>query len=115
MKIIDKPWGREISLFDNGHVRAKIIEINPGQKLSLQYHNKKIEFLAWIDGSGEIILGNKKRAYNKDTDNKGVMIFPKTRHRFMSTKTEKVRYLELSVGSDLDIIRIEDNYGRINE
>ena len=114
MKIIDKPWGNEKILFDNGQVRAKIIEINPGQKLSLQYHNKKIEFLAWIDGSGEIIIGSKRRAYNKNTDNRVTTIFPKTRHRFMST-AEKVRYLELSVGSDLDIIRIEDNYGRINE
>ena len=113
MKIIDKPWGNEKILFDNGKVRAKIIEINAGHKLSLQYHNKKIEFLAWIDGSGEVILGAEKRAYNKTTDNNVTIIFPKTRHRFMSTATEKVRYLELSVGSDLDIIRIEDKYNRI--
>ena len=112
-KIIEKPWGREEILIDNGKVRAKIISINAGQKLSLQYHKEKMEFLTWLDGKGSVIIGNEKRDYYESSDTRVAIIAPHTVHRFMASKEESVRFLEMSTGSDLDIIRLEDEYNRI--
>ena len=111
-KIIAKPWGKEEILFDNGKVRTKIIEINKGEKLSLQYHKEKMEFLTYIDGKGSVIIGNEKRDYYEGSDTRVAIIAPNTVHRFMASKEESVRYLEMSIGSDEDIVRLEDSYGR---
>ena len=38
MKKIDKPWGHEIIWAETKDYIGKIIHINPGHRLSLQYH-----------------------------------------------------------------------------
>ena len=35
--------------------KLKIIEVNPGQRLSYQYHNKRSEVWTIVEGSGEVI------------------------------------------------------------
>ena len=51
---VDKPWGHEIIWAKAERYVGKILHIEPGQVLSLQYHNKKDESIYVL--SGEIIL-----------------------------------------------------------
>ena len=51
---VDKPWGHEIIWAKAERYVGKILHIEPGHVLSLQYHNKKDESIYVL--SGEIIL-----------------------------------------------------------
>lgn len=45
-EIVYKPWGRYIILYRGLNYKMKLIEINPGAKLSLQFHAYRSE-LKW--------------------------------------------------------------------
>ncbi|TMQ03509.1 MAG: cupin domain-containing protein, partial [Deltaproteobacteria bacterium] len=51
---VEKPWGYEVIWAKADRYVGKILHIEPGQVLSLQYHNKKDESIYVL--SGEIIL-----------------------------------------------------------
>src|SRR6266705_3079188 len=51
---VDKPWGHELIWARTDRYVGKILHIEPGHVLSLQYHNKKDESIYVL--SGEIIL-----------------------------------------------------------
>ena len=54
--IVDKPWGHEqIWALTNKYV-GKILHINEGHKLSLQYHRVKEETIYVLEGTLELIL-----------------------------------------------------------
>ncbi len=40
LEIGERPWGKYFVLADEPHYKLKRIEVNPGQKLSYQYHHK---------------------------------------------------------------------------
>jgi len=39
-----RPWGKYYVLADEPHYKLKRIEVNPGQRLSYQYHHHRQEF-----------------------------------------------------------------------
>ena len=41
MRRVDKPWGYEVIWAETEDYVGKIMEINPGHRMSLQYHEKK--------------------------------------------------------------------------
>lgn len=106
MRIKKKPWGSEEIVFKKGKIQVKIIRVNDGCRLSLQLHNEKMEFIILLSGKGEII-GDK----NKKQDDKNCGFFmPRQLHRLVGIKNAE--FIELSIGSDKDIIRLMDDYGR---
>ena len=44
-KIEKRPWGRFYVIHDEPLYKLKRIEVDPGQRISYQYHNKRSE--AW--------------------------------------------------------------------
>lgn len=106
-----RPWGNFRRFTDNEISTVKIINVNPNQSLSLQSHNYRSEFWKVIKGSGFFeINDNKYQVYEGDEE----YIKAKTKHRISSSDTGIV-ILEISFGNfdENDIIRYEDNYGRI--
>jgi len=89
MIVILKPWGKEEILVETPYYRIKRITVNAGARTSLQYHNQKVETLIYPDGRIEHIP-------------------PKKIHRIVGPVT----IIEVSHGSDSDVVRIEDDYGR---
>ena len=60
-KRVEKPWGYEIIYTPNGALaNGKILHVNAGKRLSLQYHDQKIETLCLIKGEAMITLSNNK-------------------------------------------------------
>ena len=49
-----RPWGTYEILLEDKNCKVKKIIVQPGQKLSLQSHEKRNEFWSIIEGEGEI-------------------------------------------------------------
>lgn len=109
MKQVRRPWGDFKEFAKNKKCTVKILEINPGQELSLQIHNKRDELWYFLDNA-IVQLADKKIKVKKG---KIIRIPKKKAHRIISEKN-KIRVLEISFGnfSEEDEIRLEDKYNR---
>lgn len=108
IEIIEKPWGRELILMREGDMTVKLLEIHFNQKLSWQYHRKKSEILMLVNGSVNFLVNKHMGEFAPMVVmpiNAGVM------HRF--TGAPRGTLLEISHGSDDDIIRVADDYNRV--
>ncbi|HBP51203.1 MAG: Cupin region [Candidatus Shapirobacteria bacterium GW2011_GWE1_38_10] len=115
-QIVDKPWGREIILTtpDLPYV-AKILEIKAQKRLSLQYHDQKLETLTLFSGEANIIWGKDKDnlVTEKMIPNNGYTIAPNTIHRFEAITDCQI--FEASTGEIGTTFRLEDDVNRPNE
>ena len=109
---IDKPWGYEILWARTDRYVGKILHIEAGQLLSLQYHNKKDESIYVL--KGEIIL----RIQQEDTlierrvgEGESFHIRPRLIHQFEAVTTADL--LEASTPELDDVVRLKDKYGRV--
>ncbi|MBT7660742.1 cupin domain-containing protein, partial [archaeon] len=73
-----RPWGGFEQFTFNEISTVKILEISPGQKFSLQYHNKRKEFWRFLDNSAKVTIGGEVREMAGGDE---VIIPPKTNHR----------------------------------
>ena len=62
MEESNRPWGKYTVIKDESNFKLKIIEVNPGQRLSYQYHNKRSEVWTIVEGSGEVVIDGKKNS-----------------------------------------------------
>jgi mannose-1-phosphate guanylyltransferase/mannose-1-phosphate guanylyltransferase/mannose-6-phosphate isomerase len=108
----ERPWGRYEILKDGDSFKSKIIEVNPGQRISYQSHKKREEYWTIIDGGGVVILDDKEIPVRKGST---VHIPQRAKHRIHNTGTKPLRFLELQLGESFeesDIIRYSDDYSR---
>ena len=115
-QIITKPWGRELILTTSDlPYTAKILEINAGQRLSLQYHDQKVETLTIFQGEANIIWG--KSADNLVTEKmlpqNAYTIKPGTIHRFEAITDCKL--FEASSPETGTTFRLQDDTERSDE
>lgn len=110
MKII-KPWGHEFIWANTNNYIAKILFIKKNNRLSLQYHEIKEETIYVLSGIlkvwdqfGECKLLKKGSIYHVE---------PMQIHRFGATDND-VQLIEVSTTYLNDIIRIADDYNRVN-
>lgn len=108
--IEDRPWGSFERFADNEQVTVKILNVNPNQALSLQYHNHRSEFWKVIYGSGKITVGD--RVFNAK-ENDQFFINKGQKHR-IETEKDLIKILEISLGQfdENDIVRLQDKYSR---
>ena len=112
---IDKPWGYEIRWAITDRYLGKIIHVNKGEALSLQYHERKDEWLLLTKGEVDIEIGSTDRDLKKVRMRPGdsVHLPPGTRHRV--TAVEDSDIYEVSTADMDDVVRLEDRYGRVNK
>ena len=110
---VKRPWGRFLVIHDEPTYKLKRIEVEPGGRLSYQYHNKRSEAWTIVDGVGCITIDGLEKDYLKgDT----VLIPLGAKHRIENKGTKKLIFIEVQTGSyfgEDDIIRVEDDYNRI--
>ncbi|MHB1316811.1 MAG: phosphomannose isomerase type II C-terminal cupin domain [Minisyncoccota bacterium] len=108
----DRPWGFFDEFVSNTPCTVKIITVNPGESLSLQYHKNRSEFWVILSGSGFVTVGDTKTPA-KEGDRFNVDI--NTNHR-VEAGTKPVVFLEISTGhfDENDIVRLDDKYGRLS-
>ena len=66
MKFIEKeerPWGLYYVIHDEKDYKLKRIEVNPNQRLSYQYHNRREESWTIVKGTGVVTINDKETEY----------------------------------------------------
>lgn len=107
-----RPWGYFEVLYADESSWLKRIVINPGQSLSYQYHQHRIEYW-WPEGNGiRAIVGDFDFELAPSCTPRAVTPF--TKHRLYNPCQHPVSVLEWAVGrpDENDIERLDDNYGR---
>ena len=108
---VDKPWGHEVHWAKTDRYVGKIIHVNAGHALSLQYHERKDEtILLW---SGRILFEIKEGeslTQREMTPGDRCHITPGTVHRM--TALEDSDIIEVSTPELDDVVRLADRYGR---
>lgn len=107
MRIVDKPWGREIWWAVTDKYVGKILEVKAGHALSLQYHREKLETLFFYQGEGILVLGEETITVRPM---EAYTIEPGTKHRI--TAITDLTVFEVSTTQLDDVVRLEDLYGR---
>ena len=109
---VQKPWGHETIWARSDRYVGKILHINAGQELSVQYHNKKDETVHLL--SGELVYRVQSDAdLLEDVQLKlgeSFRITPGTIHQIVAVTDCDV--LEVSTPELDDVVRLSDKYGR---
>ena len=106
---VEKPWGYEIRWALTEKYLGKILYINPGHQLSLQYHEIKDESIYVLEGT--LLVKDKDRVRILE-EGESMRIKPGTIHRFCAPYSTHVKLVEVSTPEIDDVIRLEDDYGR---
>nr|AIE90713.1 cupin 2 domain-containing protein [uncultured marine thaumarchaeote AD1000_06_A03] len=108
---VEKPWGYELHWAKTDRYVGKIIHVNAGHALSLQYHKLKDEtVLLWAGQlEFEIREGDQVKVWKMNAG-ETVHVTPKTIHRM--TALEDCDIIEVSTPELDDVVRLEDRYGR---
>jgi mannose-6-phosphate isomerase-like protein (cupin superfamily) len=111
VKVVPKPWGHEIIWAHTDRYVGKVLHINAGHALSVQYHERKDETVYLL--SGELIYWVKLDGEMRDMKLKvgeAFRITPGTVH-YMEAVTD-CDVLEASTPDLDDVVRLSDRYGR---
>jgi mannose-1-phosphate guanylyltransferase/mannose-6-phosphate isomerase len=107
-----RPWGHFRSVDAGPEFQVKHLLVKPGQKLSLQLHNKRAEHWVVVSGTARITRGDEVLTL---TANQSTYIPVGTRHRLENPGDVPLRVIEVQSGTyfgEDDIIRFDDVYGR---
>ncbi|MEW5982456.1 MAG: cupin [Acidobacteriota bacterium] len=112
VKRIDKPWGYELHWALTDRYVGKVLHIDAGHALSLQYHVKKEETILLWKGRlrFEIKRGDELATVEMGPGDK-VHVVPGTVHRM--TAIDDCDIFEVSTPELDDVVRLEDRYGRL--
>jgi len=108
-----RPWGSYTILRESENYWVKLITVNPGQKLSLQYHNNRSEKWTVIFGRGYACINGKEKYVKQEST---LQIKKGIQHRMSNSGNVPLLFIEIAFGDELseqDIIRIQDDYGRV--
>ncbi len=115
-KRIEKPWGYEIIFTkDEAYATGKILHVQAGKRLSLQYHEVKEETLCLMSGTANITLSNE---HDETVEvpmelYKGYWVVPGQVHRV--TAITDIDFIEASMPERGNTVRLQDDSGRPTE
>ena len=107
-----RPWGYYQVLLDEPTYKVKRIVVDPGRRLSLQYHNRRSEHWFVVGGAGTIWRDEERIAV---TAGDAVDIPQGAAHRMETGPDSAVVFIEVQRGDyfgEDDIVRLEDDFGR---
>jgi len=108
---VEKPWGYELHWAKTDRYVGKIIHINAGHALSLQYHNRKDETIYVWSGRLLFEIQEGERLVKHEVGpGERFHVTPGTIHRM--TAIEDCDIFEVSTPELDDVVRLEDRYGR---
>jgi mannose-6-phosphate isomerase len=106
-----RPWGRFRRFPHKGASSIKIITVEPGGRLSLQYHEGRDEFWVVLDPGLEITVGERVWTASPDEE---IFIPRRAPHRVRNIGSKPARFFEIWIGdsAESDIVRLSDDYDR---
>jgi mannose-6-phosphate isomerase len=113
---VKKPWGKErvFAEYDGLYV-GKLIYVNQGESLSLQYHNAKIETITIVSGRASVDSGPSVNQMTSSVLEDGDTIHLPAGAVHRITAMTDILFAEVSTafeGWNTDVVRLEDKYGR---
>jgi mannose-6-phosphate isomerase len=108
-----RPWGIFYVIHNLDNYKIKRLEINPGHRLSYQFHEKRSETWIIIKGNPYITIDDINKQY-KEGDT--IIIPVKSKHRIENRGNQDIVLIEIQTGDyfgEDDIVRIDDDYSRI--
>lgn len=110
-KRVEKPWGHELIWAHTDRYVGKVLHIRKGQRLSLQYHERKDETVHVLVGTLLLVVDEGAGLVERTLDpGESYRIRPLTKHRMVGITDCDV--LEVSTPELEDVVRLEDAYGR---
>lgn len=112
LEIGERPWGKYYVLADEANYKLKRIEVEPGQRLSYQYHHKRQEQWTVIEGEATVVLDGTDHTVKYG---ESIYIPLGAKHRIENRTDKKVVFIEVQTGTyfgEDDIVRVEDDYNR---
>ena len=112
-----RPWGEFYGWDTGAKWYVKTLYVKPGKRLSLQYHRHRSE--RWILVKGDltaVIVKDGVRAEHSLKVGETFIVHKGTIHRLVSKKGGVV--VEVAIGSSFnedDIVRLEDDHGRVSK
>jgi len=107
-----RPWGSYSNLESGPGFLVKKITVNPGARLSLQFHHHRAEHWVVVEGLARVTNGDDVFDL---TANQSTYIPARTHHRLENPDDKPLHIIEVQSGSYIgedDIVRIDDHYGR---
>lgn len=116
IKRIEKPWGYELHFVpqDKPYL-GKLLHVNKGARLSLQYHDQKMESWFLINGRGKVIWDNNKGMLIETELQKDVGYTTAIGQRHRLCGITDCDILEVSTPEKGTTYRLEDDYKRPDE
>jgi len=111
-RVVHRPWGCYEDIDGGERFRVKRITVDPGQKLSLQYHHHRAEHWIVVSGTAMVTRGEETMLV---TENQSIYIELGQLHRLENPGKVPLRLIEVQTGAYLgedDIVRVEDAYQR---
>jgi mannose-1-phosphate guanylyltransferase / mannose-6-phosphate isomerase len=112
-RTVSRPWGTYTVLEDGPSFKIKRIEVKPGASLSLQMHHHRSEHWIVVAGTAKVVNGEKTFLLQV---NESTYIPAGQVHRLENPGKIDLALIEVQSGSYLgedDIVRFQDNYGRV--
>ena len=113
-RTVHRPWGTYTVIEEGTGFKIKRIEVKPGAALSLQMHHHRSEH--WVVVSGVAMVVNGARETMIHT-NESTFIPAGQQHRLTNPGKTPCVMIEVQSGGYLgedDIVRFDDQYGRVN-
>ena len=111
-KKTDKPWGYEVLWAQTDEYVAKLMQINTGHRMSLQYHQKKEETLYVMTGLLKVWENENDEEYAVLKPGDVYHVKPGCVHRFGAGNVQSVMLIEVSTNHLADVVRLSDDYKR---
>ena len=110
--LVYRPWGNYKSMLSGDRWQVKIINVKPGESLSLQMHHHRSEHWVVVKGTAGVEIDGVKTLLS---ENDSINIPLGSKHRLFNPGKLTLELIEVQSGSYLnedDIVRYDDFYGR---
>jgi mannose-6-phosphate isomerase-like protein (cupin superfamily) len=108
----DKPWGYEILWAHTDQYVGKILHVDAGHRLSVQYHEDKDESSYVLKGRLKLLKGPSADELSETVIEEGHCWRNRPGEIHTIEAIEDADVLEVSTNHLDDVVRLEDRYGR---
>jgi len=112
---VHRPWGSFTKLEDGQYYSIKRITVPPQKRLSLQMHHHRSEHWVVVTGTAKVTIDGKEYLLRKG---ESTFVPVGSKHRLDNPGLVPLEIIEVQIGEYLgedDIVRLDDDFGRVEE
>lgn len=111
VETVERPWGSFQILYQSPNLWVKILTVNPGEAISLQYHEARTEHWVPLESG---LRGTINGSQVDLARNVRYAVPVKVLHRISNPTDAAISVIEVATGApdETDIVRVSDKYDR---